>query len=577
MGIFLRCSLVALLLLALATWARGSEISVGQIAVGGGHACALLMPGGTIKCWGHNDHGSLGDGTTTTSLTPVDVFGIENATSIALGRHTSYALMPGGKIKAWGYNHAGQLGDGTLNTRTTPVDVVGIVNATKISADSAHACALLNPGGTIKCWGWNGDGRVGDGSYTRRTTPSPVAITNAIDVSAGCGTTCAVLLGGGIKCWGTNSRWDDGSIAGQLGDGTVTVQRNTPVDVVGIATATSVALGYWHACALLNGGAVKCWGANDHGQLGDGTNTSSNVPVDVVDIETATSISVGISNSGCTLPDGSVKTWGNAYLGDGTSDGGNVPVDVPGIINAISLVLGKGENSCVLLPGHDAIKCWGSNGSGRLGDGTEVTRLVPVSVRGPPCDASAAPVNGAVGDCTNSLASGSTCQPTCEKGYAVSGWSSCHTFGFLTAATCSPSPCDASAAPANGGVGDCTNSLASGSTCQPTCDTGYTVSGTSSCSFGVVTTAMCEPNPCTSSTDSSKDGSDGEFYCVNGGSVGGTTGSCTCTSCARRYGGRNCHIGPCEMEKACFDFNVRYGFATPDKCVWMMDVTGCGA
>ena len=479
------------------------------------------MPGGTIKCWGHNDHGSLGDGTTTTSLTPVDVFGIENATSIALGRHSSYALMPGGKIKAWGYNHAGQLGDGTLNTRTTPVDVVGIVNATKISADSAHACALLNPGGTIKCWGFNNDGRVGDGSYTRRTTPSPVAITNAIDVSTGSGTTCAVLLGGGIKCWGTNSRWDDGTIAGQLGDGTVTVQRNTPVDVVGIATATSVALGYWHACALLNGGAVKCWGANDHGQLGDGTNTSSNVPVDVVGIETATSISVGISNSGCTLPDGSIKTWGNAYLGDGTSDGGNVPVDVPGIINAISLVLGKGENSCVLLPGHDAIKCWGSNGSGRLGDGTEVTRLVPVSVRGPPCDASAAPVNG--------------------------------------------------------GVGDCTNSLASGSTCQPTCDTGYTVSGTSSCSFGVVTTAMCEPNPCTSSTDSSKDGSDGEFYCVNGGSVGGTTGSCTCTSCARRYGGRNCHIGPCEMEKSCFDFYVRYGFATPDKCVWMMDVTGCGA
>ena len=235
------------------------------------------MPRGTIKCWGNNDHGSLGDGTTVTSLTPVDVLGIENATSIALGRHESYALMPGGKIKAWGNNHGGQLGDGTLNTRTEPVDVVGIVGASKITADSAHACALLNPGGTIKCWGWNGDGRVGDGSYTRRTTPSPVAITNAIDVSAGNGFTCAVLLGGGIKCWGTNSRWDDGTIAGQLGDGTNTAQRNTPVDVVSIATATSVALGYWHACALLNGGAVKCWGANDYGQLGDGTITSSNV------------------------------------------------------------------------------------------------------------------------------------------------------------------------------------------------------------------------------------------------------------------------------------------------------------
>ena len=191
-----------------------------------------------------------------------------------------------------------------------------------------------------------------------------------------------------------------------------------------------------------------------------------------------------------------------------------------------------------------------------------------------PCDASAAPANGDVGDCTSSLASGSTCQPTCNDGYTVSGTSSCSA-GTLTAATCSPSPCDASAAPANGGVGDCTSSLASGSTCQPTCDAGYTVSGTSSCSLGTLTAAMCEPNPCTASTNSSKDGSDGEFYCVNGGSVGGTTGSCTCTSCARRYGGRNCHIGPCEMEKSCFDFNVRNGMTTPDKCVWMMDVTGC--
>ena len=446
--------------------------------MGGGHACALLMPRGTIKCWGNNDHGSLGDGTTVTSLTPVDVLGIENATSIALGRHESYALMPGGKIKAWGNNHGGQLGDGTLNTRTEPVDVVGIVGASKITADSAHACALLNPGGTIKCWGWNGDGRVGDGSYTRRTTPSPVAITNAIDVSAGAGTTCAVLLGGGIKCWGTNSRWDDGTIAGQLGDGTNTAQRNTPVDVVSIATATSVALGYWHACALLNGGAVKCWGANDYGQLGDGT----------------------------------------------TED-----------------------------------------------------RLAPVSVRGPPCDASAPPKNGGVGDCVGDLASGSTCQPTCEKGYAASGWSSCHTFGFLTAATCSPSPCDASAAPANGAVGDCTSSLASGSTCQPTCDTGYTVSGPSSCSFGTLTAATCEPNPCIASTNSSKDGSDGEFYCINGGSAGGTTGSCTCTSCATRYGGKNCDIGPCDMEKSCFDFNVRNGMTTPASCAFLgdEDVTGC--
>ena len=115
-----------------------------------------------------------------------------------------------------------------------------------------------------------------------------------------------------------------------------------------------------------------------------------------------------------------------------------------------------------------------------------------------PCDASAAPANGAVGDCRviagSTLASGSTCQPTCNAGYTVSGTSSC-TLGTLTAATCSASPCDTSAAPANGAVGDCTSTLASGSTCQPTCNAGYTVSGTSSCLAGTFTTAECSVAP----------------------------------------------------------------------------------
>ena len=110
------------------------------------------------------------------------------------------------------------------------------------------------------------------------------------------------------------------------------------------------------------------------------------------------------------------------------------------------------------------------------------------------CDASAAPTNGAVGTCTSTLASGSTCQPTCNTGYTVSGTSSCYD-GTLTAATCSASPCDASAAPANGAVGTCTSTLASGSTCQPTCNTGYTVSGTSSCLAGTFTTAECSVAP----------------------------------------------------------------------------------
>ena len=106
--------------------------------------------------------------------------------------------------------------------------------------------------------------------------------------------------------------------------------------------------------------------------------------------------------------------------------------------------------------------------------------------------------------------------------------------------TSSPPPCDASIPLTNGGAGNCTSSLASGSMCQPTCDSGYTVSGTSSCDAGTLTAAMCSANPCSASTDSSKDGSDGTFYCINGGTVGGTTGSCTCTSCDAGYEGLSC-------------------------------------
>jgi len=134
------------------------------------------------------------------------------------------------------------------------------------------------------------------------------------------------------------------------------------------------------------------------------------------------------------------------------------------------------------------------------------------AVRSDSCDASTPPKNGAIGSCSDTLASGSTCQPTCDSGYTISGSSSCTT-GSLTAATCEADPCDASAAPVNGAVGNCTDTLASGSKCQPTCDSGYTVSGSSSCTSGVLTAATCEapiklydglkcsPNSYTSSDD----------------------------------------------------------------------------
>ena len=130
--------------------------------------------------------------------------------------------------------------------------------------------------------------------------------------------------------------------------------------------------------------------------------------------------------------------------------------------------------------------------------GGVLSMVVCLDTSGGPCDASAPPENGAVGTCTSSLTSGTICQPTCGSGYTASGFSYC-SGGTFTPATCVGDPCDEVPAPANGGDGNCTRSLSSGSTCRPTCKTGYSLSGDHSCALGVLTSGTCDPDPCDAS------------------------------------------------------------------------------
>ena len=157
------------------------------------------------------------------------------------------------------------------------------------------------------------------------------------------------------------------------------------------------------------------------------------------------------------------------------------------------------------------------------------------------CDASTAPTNGGVGTCTSTLASGSTCQPTCNSGYIVSGTSSCNN-GMLSAATCVRNTCDASTAPTNGGVGTCTSSLAGGATCQPTCNSGYTLSGVSLCnaatsdSASTLSAATCVA---TSSGDCKCTCCSGN-YClpsVAGLFNAGSSSGCNAAACRTQYSG----------------------------------------
>ena len=160
----------------------------------------------------------------------------------------------------------------------------------------------------------------------------------------------------------------------------------------------------------------------------------------------------------------------------------------------------------------------------------------------PPCDASGAIENGTpVPFCTSTLGDGSTCSPVCNTGYTLSGQRSCSAGVLSDTAVCNGNSCNAAGPISNGAPGSaCTFSLAHGSSCSPTCNDGYTLSGQRSCSAGALSdTAVCNGNDCTASTYSSKDGSDGSVYCINGGTVGGSAGSCTCT-CKPGYEGSGC-------------------------------------
>ena len=306
----------------------GLGSGVSAIAAGG---CALTTAGG-VKCWGDNSFGQLGNGTTTNSSTPVDVSGLSSGvTAIVVSVGHACALTAGGGVKCWGDNESGQLGNGTTTgpdqcpgligpkCSATPVDVSGLSSGvTSISAGGSDTCALTASGGA-KCWGDNSYGAVGNGTTTGPgcfgtcvTTPVDVSglSSGVTSISAGGYHTCALTAGGGAKCWGYN-------LSGELGNGTTGGADPdicfgacipAPVDVSGLASGlTAISAGGFDTCALTSGGTVKCWGDNDSGQLGNGTTGSSSTPVDVIFPSTVAPPSASIA----VPPDGASYAFGS--------------------------------------------------------------------------------------------------------------------------------------------------------------------------------------------------------------------------------------------------------------------------
>lgn len=333
------------------------------IVAGENHSCGLALDG-SAHCWGHNDTGQLGDGSNSSTSTPVQVATAVSFTALAAGADHTCGIDSSGAAHCWGLNNYGQLGDSTSLTRFAPVRVRTATRFHAITAGGWHTCGVATDG-KVWCWGWNAYGQVGAGDASVGLgLNAPVETEGGLvftTVAGGASFTCGIEVGGAARCWGYNA-------TGQLGDGTMT-DRSTPTTVVTALTFRSITAGGAHACAITPTGEPHCWGFNANGQVGDSTIIQRDTPAPVRTSLPFTAISAGQYHT-CGIADaGTPYCWGNGVL---------KPAAVSTALSFLTIGAGD-EHTCAIATDSTA-HCWGQNHLGQLGDGTDSPATSPVPV-----------------------------------------------------------------------------------------------------------------------------------------------------------------------------------------------------
>ena len=359
-------------------FAHTARAAITAIAAGDGHTC-MVIDGG-VQCWGGNGTGQLGNNSTTPSLIPVQAIpAASGATAVATGAIYTCAVVNGG-VQCWGSNTYGQGGNNSMaDNSLVPVQAIPAGSgATDVSAGFTHSCAVV--AGGVQCWGDNTDGQLGNGVVS--ATPSLVPVqaiapgSGASAVATDARSSCAVV-NGGVKCWGANEN-------GQMGNNSTT-PSSIPVQTIPAASGVqSIAVGGFHSCAMVNAG-VQCWGSGLFGRLGNNSQLNSLVPVQTISPGSGVTHVSAAPYGSCAAVNGGVKCWG--YNGQGQL-GNNSLVD--SLVPVLTMVAGSGAtnvasgfstHSCALAFGQ--VLCWGGNAAGQLGSGTTTSRLVPAYIVDP--------------------------------------------------------------------------------------------------------------------------------------------------------------------------------------------------
>ncbi|MEO6703601.1 MAG: chromosome condensation regulator RCC1 [Jatrophihabitantaceae bacterium] len=353
------------------------------LEAGAVHTCATLADN-SLRCWGNNQYGQLGDGNFVGSPKPVDVTGLTADPALTLSRAVhNCSLLSTGSVECWAMNIYGQLGNGTFTNSSKAIPVKGLTGAVRLLAVGGdHTCVTYQADDTTWCWGQNKYGELGDGTLTVAST-KPVQVKGMpsppVKMIAGLWHTCAILKDGTTWCWGFNGE-------GQLGIGTQSLASPKPVQVKGLpSTPTQLVLGLFHTCALVQDGSTWCWGEGKYGQLGNGSTKLAVKPTRVVGLPSnPTQIYAGGFHTCATFADGTMSCWGQnifGQLGNGNNKNQLKPVAVKGFRPNPTLVAAGNLHTCAAYA-DGAVNCWGLNSDGQLGNGTKVSSPTPVAVVG---------------------------------------------------------------------------------------------------------------------------------------------------------------------------------------------------